>query len=204
MRLHALTAATLLFTIVALPACARQSPPVTAGAAADAVAASAAPDAAASASASRASGATASNSRAAVAAKASNAADAPQMSPMIVHKSEFCGCCGVWVDHMREAGFQVEVRNNENITPIKQQLGVPPGKGSCHTAEVGGYFIEGHVPAGDVIGLLMEKPAARGLAVPGMPAGSPGMEMPDGRVQPYTVELVGKDGSTSVFTRHGQ
>ena len=204
MRLNALTAATLLFTTIALPACARQSPPVTAGAANDPVAMGASPTAAASASASGASISTASDSRAAVAAKNSSAAAAPALSPMIVHKSEFCGCCGLWVDHMREAGFQVEVRNNENMNPIKQRLGVPPGKGSCHTAEVGGYFVEGHVPAGDVMRLLMEKPDARGLAVPGMPAGSPGMEMPDGRVQPYTVELVGKDGSTSVFTRHGQ
>ncbi len=204
MRRHALTAATLLFTTIVLPACARQSPPVTGGAAADTVAVGAGTTASTGAASSSASVATASDSGDAIAAKTSNSTAAVQLSPMVVHKSEFCGCCGVWVDHMREAGFQVEVRNTEDINPIKQQLGVPPGKGSCHTAEVGGYFIEGHVPAEDVMRLLMEKPDARGLAVPGMPAGSPGMEMPDGRVQPYTVELVGNDGSTSVFTRHGQ
>lgn len=204
MRLDALATATLLLTTLAMPACARQSPPVTAGAATDSLATGAAATPAVSASASSTSVATASDSRAAVAANASNAAAAPELSPMVVHKSESCGCCGLWADHMREAGFQVEVRNTEDMNPIKKELGIPAGKGSCHTAEVGGYFIEGHVPAEDVKRLLMEKPDARGLAVPGMPAGSPGMEMPDGRVQPYTVELVGQDGSTSVFTRHGQ
>ncbi len=122
---------------------------------------------------------------------------------MIVHKSESCGCCGLWVEHMKQAGFPVEVRNLDNVNPIKERLGVPLGKGSCHTAEVGGYFVEGHVPAGDVKRLLAEKPAARGLVLPGMPAGSPGMEMPDGRVQPYVVELVVEDGNTEAFAHHG-
>ena len=88
--------------------------------------------------------------------------------------------------------------------PIKQRVGVPYAKGSCHTAEVGGYFIEGHVPATDVQRLLAERPDARGLAVPGMPAGSPGMELPDGTVHPYTVELVHRDGSTTGYARHGE
>ena len=123
---------------------------------------------------------------------------------MVVHKSASCGCCGLWVDHMRHAGFEVDVRNEDNLNPIKEALGVPYGKGSCHTAEVGGYVIEGHVPAEDVLRLLTEKPDGRGLVLPGMPAGSPGMEMPDGRVQPYAVELVAKDGSTSIFSRHGE
>ena len=122
---------------------------------------------------------------------------------MVVHKSESCGCCGLWVEHMKQAGFPVEVRNLDNVNPIKERLGVPLGKGSCHTAEVGGYFVEGHVPAEDVKRLLAQKPAARGLVVPGMPAGSPGMEMPDGRVQPYVVELVGADGKTAPFAHHG-
>ncbi|WP_339830237.1 DUF411 domain-containing protein, partial [uncultured Arenimonas sp.] len=81
--------------------------------------------------------------------------------------------------------------------------GIPPAKGSCHTAEVDGYFVEGHVPADDVKRLLRERPEARGLTVPGMPAGSPGMEMPDGRVQPYTVELITPDGKAEPFARHG-
>lgn len=121
---------------------------------------------------------------------------------MVVHKNESCGCCNAWVDHMREAGFDVEVRNEDNLDPIKTRLGVPPGKGSCHTAEVGGYLIEGHVPAEDVRRLLAERPDARGLVLPGMPLGSPGMEMPDGRSQPYTVELVLRDGSTRPYSTH--
>ncbi|RDZ28499.1 DUF411 domain-containing protein [Lysobacter silvisoli] len=122
---------------------------------------------------------------------------------MIVHKNPTCGCCSLWVDHVRAAGFTVEVRDHDNLHPIKERLGVPYGKGSCHTAEVGGYFVEGHVPAADIVRLLREKPQARGLAVPGMPAGSPGMELPDGRVQPYTVELIGRDGGTRAYARHG-
>ena len=120
---------------------------------------------------------------------------------MIVHKTPTCGCCGLWVEHMQSAGFNVEVRNADDLTRVKTQLGVPYGKGSCHTAEIDGYFIEGHVPAEDVRRLLTERPKARGLALPGMPLGSPGMEMPDGRVQPYTIELVAEDGSTSTFRR---
>lgn len=122
---------------------------------------------------------------------------------VLVHKSASCGCCALWVDHMRNAGFQVEVRNTDNLNPIKERVGVPLGQGSCHTAEVGGYFVEGHVPADDVKRLLSEKPDAKGLVVPGMPAGSPGMEQPDGRVQPYVVELVNRDGTTAAFARHG-
>lgn len=121
---------------------------------------------------------------------------------MVVHKSANCGCCGLWVDHLREAGFQVEVRDSDDLSPVKERVGVPLGKGSCHTAEVGGYFVEGHVPAQDIKRLLVQKPDAKGLVLPGMPAGSPGMEMPDGTTQPYTVELVGRDGAITVFARH--
>lgn len=126
----------------------------------------------------------------------------PKAVPMVVHKSPYCGCCKLWVEHMRGAGFAVEVRESNNLHPIKERLGVPVGKGSCHTAQVGGYFIEGHVPAEDVKRLLAERPDARGLTVPGMPKGSPGMEVPDGSADPYTVELVGKDGSTTPFAQH--
>jgi hypothetical protein len=121
---------------------------------------------------------------------------------MLVHKSESCGCCGLWVDHMRAAGYLVEVRNADDLNPIKERLGVPYGKGSCHTAEVAGYFIEGHVPAADVTRLIEEKPDAAGLVLPGMPMGSPGMESADGSSQPYTVELVRRDGTTAVFAEH--
>lgn len=121
---------------------------------------------------------------------------------MLVHKSATCGCCSAWVDHMRAAGFRVDVRDVDDLDAVKARVGVPAGKGSCHTAEVGGYFVEGHVPARDIKQLLAEKPEARGLVVPGMPVGSPGMELPDGRVQPYVVELVAPDGTTSAFARY--
>lgn len=127
---------------------------------------------------------------------------ATNLPRMIVHKSPTCGCCGLWVDHMRAAGFTVEVRNQDDSNPVWDRVGVPLGKGSCHTAEVGGYFIEGHVPAEDVKRLLAEKPAAKGLVLPGMPLGSPGMEVPGGAVQPYTVELVDQNGATTAFARH--
>lgn len=122
---------------------------------------------------------------------------------VVVHKTPTCGCCGLWVKHMQAAGFQVQVHDLENLAPIKERVGVPFGMGSCHTAEVDGYFVEGHVPAEDVKRLLRERPKARGLTVPGMPAGSPGMEVPSGRVDRYDVLLVGPDGKTSVFATHG-
>lgn len=134
--------------------------------------------------------------------------DAPEARPdttlphMVVHKSPTCGCCELWVEHMRKAGFEVEVRNSDNLNPLKEQLGIPYGKGSCHTAEVGGYFVEGHVPAEDVKRLLAQKPPAKGLVLPGMPLGSPGMEVPDGTVQRYTVELVDRQGATTAFAQH--
>lgn len=138
---------------------------------------------------------------AASAARASSTAALPRM---LVHHTPGCGCCEVWIAHARGAGFAVDVREADDIHAVKERLGVPYGKGSCHTVEVGGYFVEGHVPLGDVKRLLAQRPKAKGLTVPGMPAGSPGMEMPDGRVQPYAVELVALDGSTSVFARHGE
>ncbi len=122
----------------------------------------------------------------------------------IVHKTASCGCCGVWADHLKAAGFAVEIRDTDDMHPVKQRLGVPAGKASCHTAEIDGYVVEGHIPASDIKRLLTERPTARGLVLPGMPAGSPGMEMPDGYVQPYTVELVRTDGSTEPFAQHGQ
>jgi hypothetical protein len=130
-----------------------------------------------------------------------SAADLPSVT---VYKSPSCGCCVKWVEHMRKAGFEVTVNDVDNVNPVKMRVGVPPAKGSCHTSEVAGYFLEGHVPASDVKRLLAERPAAKGLAVPGMPMGSPGMEVPDGRTQAYDVELVAKDGTTSRFSRHGE
>jgi hypothetical protein len=103
---------------------------------------------------------------------------------------------------MRAAGFRVEVHDVDNLDPVKTRLGIPAGKGSCHTAEIGGYFVEGHVPAQDIKRLLAERPNAKGLVLPGMPLGSPGMEAPDGSVQPYTVELVDPQGETVAFAQH--
>ena len=146
---------------------------------------------------------------AAVAAPPAPAAAPPAMSPvarqplLVVDKSPSCGCCAGWVTHMRQAGFAVEVHDADDLAPLKRRLGVPAGKASCHTARVGGYFIEGHVPAADVRRLLAERPDALGLTAPGMPMGSPGMETPDGRTPPYVVELVHRDGRTTVFARHG-
>ncbi len=133
----------------------------------------------------------------------SSTPDEPALPTVLVHKSPNCGCCSLWIDHLRQAGFPVEERNTDDIQPVKSRLGVPPGKGSCHTAEVDGYMVEGHVPAEDILRLLTERPEARGLVLPGMPMGSPGMEVSDGRVQPYTVELVALDGTTTPFSRHG-
>ncbi|UTA55603.1 DUF411 domain-containing protein [Lysobacter soli] len=140
---------------------------------------------------------------AAVAAVGVGSAGSAKTLPVVqVHKSPTCGCCAVWVDHLRAAGFPVEVHNEDNLNPLKERLGIPYGKGSCHTAVVGGYVIEGHVPAQDIKRLLAESPDAKGLVLPGMPLGSPGMESPDGRSQPYTVELIGLDGSTNAFSQH--
>ena len=137
---------------------------------------------------------------AAALALASAAATAAAALPtLVVHKSAYCGCCKLWVDHMKKAGFKVEVVETEQLDAIKDRVGVPGDQRSCHTAEVGGYFVEGHVPAEDVKRLLKEKPKAKGIAVGGMPMGSPGMEMPDGSKQPYKVMLVGADGQTKVF-----
>lgn len=119
-----------------------------------------------------------------------------------VHRSESCGCCRSWIAHLKHNGFQVSEEVTNNLAPIKERVGIPVGKGSCHTAQVAGYFVEGHVPASDIRRLLAEYPAAKGLTVPGMPVGSPGMETSTGTVQPYDVLLVARDGSTSVFAHH--
>lgn len=132
------------------------------------------------------------------------AAAQPATLPLVtVHKSPTCGCCKLWVTHLEQAGFPVAVVESDDLNPIKLEVGVPPGMGSCHTAQVSGYFIEGHVPADDIVRLITERPDVRGLAVPGMPMGSPGMEVPSGDVQPYAVQMVAKDGTVSDFSHHG-
>lgn len=117
-----------------------------------------------------------------------------------VYKTPWCGCCTAWVDHMREAGFAVRVTEMEDLEPFKARHGVTEELASCHTALIGGYVVEGHVPASDVARLLKERPEATGLAVPGMPMGSPGMEM-DGHSEPYEVVLFAP-GKRETFTRY--
>ena len=118
-----------------------------------------------------------------------------------VYKSPSCGCCTLWVEHMQQSGFKVNVHNVRDVTPMRANAGVPDAMGSCHTGLVGGYAIEGHVPAADVKRLLRERPKATGIAVPGMVQGSPGMEQ-GGRKDPYSVILFNKGGRSFVFARH--
>ncbi len=117
-----------------------------------------------------------------------------------LYKSPYCGCCQAWGQHMRGAGFSVVETNVEDLDPLKQRLGIPPELRSCHTATVQGYVVEGHVPAKDVLRMLSERPAATGLAVPGMPIGSPGMEQGQ-RIDPYSVVLFSPDRKT-IFSRY--
>lgn len=118
-----------------------------------------------------------------------------------VYKSPACGCCSQWVDHMKKSGFAVEVHNVRNVTPFREKHGVPESMASCHTALVGGYAIEGHVPAADVKRLLREKPKATGIAVPGMAIGSPGMEQGSSK-DAYNVVLFDSSGRTKVYSAH--
>ncbi len=125
------------------------------------------------------------------------------LPPMTVYKSASCGCCKLWVDHARGAGFTVKTIDTDDLAGVKAQMGVPASLQSCHTVVVASYVLEGHVPAADVKRLLAEKPAVRGLAVPGMPVGSPGMEQgPPIGYQRYEVVAFTAQGKTSVFARH--
>jgi hypothetical protein len=122
---------------------------------------------------------------------------------MVVHKSPDCGCCGAWADAMAAEGFGVRIQHADwgALDALKARLGVAPEHAGCHTAVVEGYVVEGHVPAADIRRMLDARPDAVGLAVPGMPVGSPGMEM-GGRVDPYDVLLVTESGEAEVFARH--
>lgn len=122
---------------------------------------------------------------------------------LTVVKSPTCGCCSAWVRHMREAGFVVETFDvgAAELEGYKRMAGLPESLWACHTARIGSYVVEGHVPAADVARLLADAPEALGLAVPGMPVGSPGMEMGDRR-DPFDTLLVLRDGSTRVYVRH--
>ena len=125
-----------------------------------------------------------------------------QAAPVIhVVKTPTCGCCTAWVDHLRRAGFRVTVAHVNDLAPTARRLGVPDDLRSCHTGSVGGYAIEGHVPAADIRRLLRERPAAAGIAVPGMPMGSPGMEHGNHRER-YNTILFTRAGRRSVFARH--
>lgn len=119
--------------------------------------------------------------------------------PVEVYKSASCSCCGGWVEHMRQNGFKVTSHNVVDVAAERKKLGMPENLGSCHSAKIGGYVIEGHVPAEDIRRLLKEKPKAIGLAVPGMVPSSPGM---DGPKTAYDTLLVGSDGKTRVFAKH--
>ena len=136
-----------------------------------------------------------------VRAQAARSAQAAQ--DIEVWKDPHCGCCQDWISHLEQNGFQAKVFDTGN-NAVRARLGMPQQLGSCHTALVQGYVIEGHVPAQDIQRLLKEKPQALGLAVPGMPIGSPGMDGPayGGRRDRYEVLLVLQDGSTRVFQRH--
>jgi hypothetical protein len=127
----------------------------------------------------------------------------PPVKPLLnVYKTPTCGCCAKWVDHMRANGFDAKVQDLPDLSAVKAKLGVPAELGSCHTAQVGRYVIEGHIPADAVHRLLKERPTTvSGLAVPGMPMGSPGMEVPGGSVQPYLILTFDRQGQTTVYER---
>jgi hypothetical protein len=133
-------------------------------------------------------------------------AAAPTSAPLkpatlvTVYKDPDCGCCKAWVEYMKKHGYRVDVKDTRDLAQIKTNLGVPAALGGCHTALIGGYIIEGHVPAEDIARLLKQKPKIAGLAVPGMPAGSPGMEGPP--PVHYQVIAFERSGKTSVFANH--
>jgi hypothetical protein len=126
---------------------------------------------------------------------------AAHAATMTMYKSPSCGCCGKWVEHVEKHGFTVETVPTADMQAVKQRLKVPNEVASCHTTVVGGYVIEGHVPAADIKRLLAQKPKVRGIAVAGMPMGSPGMEHGNHR-EPYATMLIGTDGKATVFARH--
>ena len=125
------------------------------------------------------------------------------LTKLAVFKTPTCACCTAWIDQMRQAGFEAEVTELPSLRSLRTSHGLPDHLASCHTTLVAGYVIEGHVPADDVRRLLAERPQAVGLAVPGMPLGSPGMETPEGKRDRFETFLVLKDGKTRVFASHG-
>jgi hypothetical protein len=128
---------------------------------------------------------------------------APAAAPsVVVYKTPTCGCCTKWIEHLKQAGFAVTAHDTANVAPIRSRHGVPQALQSCHTALVGGYVVEGHVPADVIQRLLRERPKVAGIAVPGMPAGSPGMEGLGGPArQPYQVLAFRAEGGWTVYER---
>lgn len=125
----------------------------------------------------------------------------PETTKITVYRSPSCGCCGRWLDHLSKHGFEVDDVKTEDMKEIKKRMGVPAKLASCHTAVVNDFVIEGHVPAGDIKKLLLQKPDIVGLSVPAMPAGTPGMEV-GGRKDPFTVIGFDKDGKASKFKEY--
>jgi hypothetical protein len=134
------------------------------------------------------------------AAPPSSSSTAPKPPIVTVYKDASCGCCKTWVAHLIKHGFQVDAKDTPDMSDVKRALAVPDALTACHTAVVNGYLIEGHVPAADIARLLKEKPKVAGLAVPGMPMGSPGMEGP--RKQHYQVLSFDKNGKTKIFASY--
>jgi hypothetical protein len=124
----------------------------------------------------------------------------PKTPTITVYKDPGCGCCKNWIEHLIKHGYRVDAKDTPGMTEVKRTLGVPDRLSACHTAVVNGYLIEGHVPAADIARLLKDKPKVAGLAVPGMPMGSPGMEGP--RAQHYQVLSFDKAGKTKVFASY--
>ena len=146
---------------------------------------------------------------AAIAVAGLGAATYAQMKPVssrptaVVYKTSTCGCCSMWVDHLKAAGFQVETKDvsSDEVRAVSKAAGLKDEGTSCHTAKIGNYVVEGHVPASDIQKMLAEKPAIAGIAAPGMPMGSPGMEQ-GGAKEAYDVIAFTKDGKTSVYAKH--
>lgn len=132
-------------------------------------------------------------------------AAASALPPLKVFKTPWCGCCSAWIDRMRAAGFtKVSIIEIEDLSPTRRRLRIPDRYASCHTAQIQGYALEGHVPPADVRKLLIQRPVAAGLAVPGMPVGSPGMEAAGGRRDAFDTLLVLKSGGVRPFTRYAR
>jgi hypothetical protein len=124
-------------------------------------------------------------------------ASGQEAATILVYKSPTCGCCNGWVEHLEDSGFTVDARNTNDVMSVKRDSGIPVRLSSCHTAIIDGYVVEGHVPADQIRRLLADRPDVAGIAVPGMPIGSPGMEGPG--ASPYDVLAFTHDGTTSVF-----